>query len=365
MKSVTRRQFLKLLAAGSGAVIYNSILSGCATDATPQYPELQPETVEQATPTSESLPLDNVSVPTLPQETIPICSSQNDSPCETAAPAQQPLEPAQATVGNPDLVVARNAEPEELVRKALLALGGMERFVPKGSFVIIKPNICTDYYPYEYAATTNPWVIGSLVKLCIAAGAKKVQVMDFPFGGSAKSAYKKSGIQEQVEAANGEMIVMPEFMFIDTPIPLGKAIKSWMVYEDALKADVFINVPIAKHHSLARLTLGMKNLMGIVQNRSGLHPNLGQRLADLTSLVRPTLTVIDAVRILTDNGPTGGNLDDVKKLDTIIVSPDIVAADSYATTLFDMKPDDIAYIRAAAEMGLGSKDLNSLLITEL
>ncbi len=126
-----------------------------------------------------------------------------------------------------------------------------------------------------------------------------------------------------------------------------------------------INVPIAKHHSLARLTLGMKNLLGVIQKRSSMHRNLGQRLADLTSLVYPTLTVVDAVRILTDHGPSGGNLDDVKQLDTLIVSPDIVAADSYAATLFGLGPQDLGYVQAATAMGLGRSDLENLKVEEI
>jgi uncharacterized protein (DUF362 family) len=137
------------------------------------------------------------------------------------------------------------------------------------------------------------------------------------------------------------------------------------IYDDVLKADVVIDVPIAKHHGLARLTLGMKNLMGVIYDRPAMHRNLGQRLADLTSRVRPTLTVVDAVRMLMDHGPTGGNLEDVKQADTLIVSPDIVAADSYAATLFGLKPDDLAYVRAGAQIGLGRADLSSLKIEEI
>jgi uncharacterized protein (DUF362 family) len=132
-----------------------------------------------------------------------------------------------------------------------------------------------------------------------------------------------------------------------------------------LEADVFINVPIAKHHELSRLTLSMKNLMGVIMDRSKYHRNLGQRVADLTSLVYPTLTVVDAVRILVDHGPTGGSLDDVKQMDTVIASHDPVAADSYAATLFDLTGADIAYVKAAAEMGLGEMELSSLKIEEI
>jgi uncharacterized protein (DUF362 family) len=142
-------------------------------------------------------------------------------------------------------------------------------------------------------------------------------------------------------------------------------IDRWEIYDDVLKADVLINVPVAKHHSLARLTLGMKNLMGVIKNRDPIHHNMGQRLADLTSRIHPILTVIDAVRILRDHGPTGGNLEDVQAMNTIIASPDIVAADSYAASLFGLKPDELHYIVAGAAMGLGRSDLENLKIEEV
>jgi len=265
----------------------------------------------------------------------------------------------------PDLVVARGGEPEEMVQRALAALGGMGQFVRSGDDVIVKPNICVSYHTYEYAATTNPWVVSALVRLCLEAGARRVRVMDYPFGGAPEQAYVRSGIQEQVAVAGGEMEIMSLFRFVPTEIPLGLDLRQCDIYDDVLNADVVIDVPIAKHHGLARLTLGMKNLMGVIHDRPAMHRNLGQRLADLTSRVRPALTVVDAVRILVDNGPTGGSLDDVRKMDTVIVSPDIVAADSYAATLLGLQPDDLAYVRAATAMGLGRSDLDSLKIEEI
>jgi uncharacterized protein (DUF362 family) len=189
--------------------------------------------------------------------------------------------------------------------------------------------------------------------------------MDQPFGGTAEQAYARTGIADAVEAAGGVMEMMAPMKFQQTPIPEGRDITSWMVFQDVLSADVFIDVPIAKHHSLATLTLAMKNLMGVIQNRGGLHRNLGQRIADLTSLVRPNLTVVDAVRILRDNGPTGGNLNDVQLTNTVIASHDIVAADTAAASLFGLGPFDVPALQAGAEMGLGSVDLSGLRVEEI
>ncbi len=241
----------------------------------------------------------------------------------------------------------------------------MQRFVAPGTKVVIKPNICVAYHTYEYAATTNPWVVGALVKLCLEAGAKQVQVLDFPFGGTIEEAYAKSGIADQVKLAGGEMVGMPRFKFVTTEIPAGQSLKKVDIFDDVMQADVRINVPIAKHHSLARLTMGMKNLMGVIYDRPPMHFYMEKKLSDLASIVKPELTVLDAVRILVDNGPTGGNLADVKQLDTVIASSDLVAVDSYGTSLFGMHPDDLSYIKAAAAMGLGKSDLKGMRIEEI
>jgi uncharacterized protein (DUF362 family) len=284
---------------------------------------------------------------------------------ETSAPLINTPESPTPLPSVPDLAVVRGGEPEELVRRALQALGGIERFVQPGVDVIIKPNICVAYHTYEYAATTNPWVVAALVKLCLEAKAGRVRVMDYPFGGSADEAYEISGIKEQVLAAGGEMDYVANIKFVQAEIPQGLDLTECEINEDVLKADLVINVPIPKDHSLAKLTLGMKNLMGVIRTRETIHWNIGQRLADLTSRIRPALTVVDAVRILTRGGPTGGNLDDVRKLDTVIASPDIIAADSYAASLFGMRPDELEYIVAGAAMGLGQSDLSKLRIEEL
>jgi uncharacterized protein (DUF362 family) len=283
----------------------------------------------------------------------------------------QPSEPTRhrhppaPTGDQPYLAVARGGDPAALTRAAIAALGGIERFVRSGDDVIVKPNICVDYHPPEYAATTNPTVVAALVALCLGAGARRVRVMDTPFGGTPESAYAVSGIEEAVRAAGGEMEVMSPVKFAEFAIPEGRDITAWEVYRDVLETDVLIDVPIAKHHSLARLSLGCKNLMGVIADPPQFHRNLGQRVADLVSLVRPTLTVVDAVRILTAHGPTGGSLNDVQQTDTVIASHDIVTADAYAATLFGLTGADIGYVQAAAEMGLGTMELDSIKVEEI
>ncbi len=331
---LSRRELIKsLLVLGSGVAVAGSLesLTGCSAENTQALPTSSPSTVPPISTPAPASP--SVMVPSPPQM--------------------------------PYLAVARGQNPEAIVQAAIKALGGMERFVKKGNDVIIKPNICVAYHTFEYAATTNPEVVAALVKLCLVAGAKRVRVMDQPFGGTAEQAYQISGISTAVKAAGGEMEIMSAMKFREVPIPSGRDITKWQVYGEVLDTDVLINVPIAKHHNLGRLTLGMKNLMGLVKDRNQFHFNLGQRVADLTSLLRPQLTVVDAVRILTNHGPTGGSLDDVKLMNTVIASHDIVATDAYAATLFGLTANDIPAIRAAMEMGLGTTDLKSLKIEEI
>lgn len=281
-------------------------------------------------------------------------------PEPTARPHPTPASPSPVY-----LSVVRGADPRAITQAALAAIGGMGRFVKAGDDVIVKPNICVDYRTAEYAATTNPQVVAALVEMCLTAGARRVRVMDMPFAGAPQTAYARSGIAEAVEAAGGIMEIINPAKYREAAIPEGRDLRKVSVYQDLLAADVVIDVPIAKHHSLARLTLGGKNLLGVIENPGLIHANMGQRVADLVSLVRPALTVIDAVRILLDNGPSGGNLGDVRQANTVIAGHDIVAADAYAATLFGLTGRDIAYIRAAADMGLGTLDLQSVDIQEL
>jgi len=262
----------------------------------------------------------------------------------------------------PHMTVAHGTNTTAIVTKAIAGLGGMSRFVTKGDHVVIKPNICVDYRSSAYAATTNPTVVATLVKLCTSAGAASVRVMDRPFGGTAPTAYKVSGIGPAVAKAGGKMVVMSPTGYAKYSIPKGKWLHSWSFYKEMIQADVLIDVPIAKVHGSSRLTIAGKNLMGCIDDMGKLHPNLSQGIADIASLLKPDLTVVDAVRILVKNGPTGGSLSYVKRKNLVIASPDIVAADAYAATLFGLRGADVPYIKAMAASGLGTMKLASITI---
>jgi len=145
----------------------------------------------------------------------------------------------------------------------------------------------------------------------------------------------------------------------------GVALKEWELYDEALSANVFINVPIAKHHSLTRLTLALKNMMGIMGgNRGYIHRNIEDSLSDVNKVVKSHLVIIDATRILLNHGPQGGSLSDVKVVNKVIASTDIVAADAYATTLFGLNPQDIATTVNAYKRGLGEMNLSKIKVVK-
>ena len=264
-----------------------------------------------------------------------------------------------------DIVVAKGTgrSPSAITKAAIDAMGGIKSFISRGDIVVIKPNIAWDRLP-EQAADTNPDVVATVVRLCFDAGAKKVKVFDRSVN-DPRRCYKQSGIADAVKQMGADVSFVDERRFKEVSIK-GQALKSWPLYTDIFEADKVINIPIAKHHALAKLTLSMKNWMGVMGgNRGRIHQRIGESLADISMVIKPTLTVLDAIRILTANGPQGGNLKDVRKMDTVIVGIDPVGIDSYGATLFGMVGKDLSYVRAGAAARIGTMDLSKLKIRKL
>lgn len=268
-----------------------------------------------------------------------------------------------APESNLELAVTKNADPAQLTRKAVDMLGGMARFVKKDQTVLVKPNIGWDRLP-EQAANTNPEVVAEIVKMCFEAGAKRVRVMDRTCN-QPQRCYKRSGIEEAAKKAGAEVRHIIESRFENVAIPKGQSIKSWPLYKDLLESDVFINVPIAKDHSISRVTLGLKNIMGLMGgDRGEIHKDFMTKIVDINTAVKPDLIIIDAFRVLKRNGPSGGNLADVEEKKVIVAGTDPVAADAYGVTLFGFKPQDMEFLRIAAQRGLGKLDLSQVNMKE-
>lgn len=253
----------------------------------------------------------------------------------------------------PVLAIARSStDPAELVRRAVDALGGMRRFVSRGDVVAVKPNIGWDRMPV-HAANTNPAVVAEVVRLAFDAGAKVVVVTDVSCN-EANRCFQRSGIWRAAHSLGATVILPAEHRFREIRMR-GDVLDQWPIYTPLVNADKVINVPVAKHHNLSRYTAAMKNWYGILGGRRNrLHQNIDVSIADLATFMRPTLTVVDATRVLLRNGPQGGNIDDAKDLHQVIASLDQVAADAYGATLIGERPENLRYLALAHQRGIGN-----------
>ncbi|MDD4920887.1 MAG: DUF362 domain-containing protein [Bacteroidales bacterium] len=269
-----------------------------------------------------------------------------------------------------DLVAVMGGEPAAMFKKAIAELGGMGKFVKKGDRVTIKPNIGWDRTP-ELAGNTNPQLIGEITRQCLKAGAKEVTVFDHTCN-EWRKCYANSGIEEEVKAAGGKM--MPgneESYYREISLPRAVKLKTTKVHSAILDCDVWINVPILKNHGGAKMTIAMKNHMGIVWDRGYFHKNdLQQCIADICTLNKPAvLNVVDAYRVLKSNGPQGRSASDVVTPKALFVSTDIVAVDTASTKFFNqivtMPLESVKHISNGAELNLGTMDIDKLKVKRI
>jgi len=262
------------------------------------------------------------------------------------------------------VAIADDHDYTQATIKALTALGGMRRFVKPGNVVVVKPNIGWDRTP-EQAANTHPLVVRAVVSEALRAGASKVKVFDRSCN-DPRRCYVTSGIAAALRGMkNVDLKHIEEERFKAVRLN-GRTLREWDLYDEALSADVFINVPVAKHHGLTGLTLGLKNIMGVMGgNRGRIHKDIDSALADINAVLKSHLTVIDATRILTAHGPQGGESRDVKILNKVLASSDIVAADAVATTFFGLGPEAISTTVAAYRRGLGEMKMSGIRIIKV
>ena len=274
-------------------------------------------------------------------------------------------EPPAATGAKSKVVAVRGGEPEALFRKGIAELGGITAFVRPGQKVVVKPNIGWDRAP-EYGANTHPGLVAEIVRQCIAAGASQVEVFDHTCN-SWERCYRNSGIADAVTQAGGKMVEAHDRdSYREVSRPAAGSMKTALIHRAILDADVFINVPILKHHGGAKVTAALKNFMGLVWDRQYMHAhNLDQCIADAALYRKPDLNVIDAYRIMPTNGPRGVTLNDVRTVKYQILSTDIVAADVLACKLLRTKPEDVRYVALAAKHGLGTADESRIDVVRL
>ena len=261
------------------------------------------------------------------------------------------------------MAISRGGTAVSNTRAALEALGGMQTFISAGDRVVIKPNVAWKRVP-EQAATTNPEVIAELVRQCLNSGAKEVVVFDSPCDAGVAT-FQASGI---LKAAGdlGVRVVWPERTDYVKVKFGGQLINRWAVWKELPTFDKVINAAIVKHHVQSRATCGMKNWYGILGGDRGLlHQDIHGSIVDLADAVRPTLTVLDAQRILMRNGPTGGSLGDVKQSRAVAAGTDPVALDAWGVTELEQAISDVPFLGMAAERGLGTLNWRSLSLKEV
>ena len=268
----------------------------------------------------------------------------------------------------PDLVAVKNGEPDAMFKKAIALMGGMEQFVRKGQTVVVKPNIGFPRKP-EVGATTNPLLVKTIIESCYQAGAKKVYVFDnvvMPTSDNSRNCYKISGIEDAARAAGAIIIPVDDFSYQEVTIPGAKTLKTAEIHHLILDSDVFINVPVLKHHGSIHLSIAMKNLMGIVKNRIKYHfAGLEQCIADFCLYKKPDLNIVDAYRVLMSDGPRGPRDEQALNVElkkTLLMSRDIVAVDAAAARIFGKNPEDIGYIKMGHKQKTGNMNLNELKI---
>ena len=273
--------------------------------------------------------------------------------------------PSPGAPGPYDLVAVKDGEPVQMFDKAIESLGGMKNFVKKNQTIVVKPNIGWDTSP-ERGANTNPDLVKRIIEQCYSAGAKTVYVFDNTCDNWNKC-YENSGIQKAVKDAGGKLVpAYSESNYQQVDVKNGKKLKKTKVHELIISSDVFINVPVLKNHGSSVITAAMKNHMGIVWDRGYWHRNdLNQCIADFAGYRKPDLNVVDAYRVMTKRGPRGVSEEDVVLMKSLILTKDIVAADTAAAKLFGTEPENVHYIKLAHEAGLGTMDLTKLSINRI
>jgi uncharacterized protein (DUF362 family) len=251
-----------------------------------------------------------------------------------------------------DMVIAEGKDPAATLDKGLRAMGGIERFVKAGNTVVLKPNFSVPRLPEE-ASTTNPELVAALVRTCLGAGAAAVKVIDYPFT-SAVICLEKTGIKKAATAAGAQVYALNggrDRYFRAVNIG-GRELAVAEFSKDVLEADVFINMPILKDHVGTRLTMGLKNMMGLVWDRGHFHrTDLNRCIAELATFKKPHLSILDAFRGITDNGPTGPGT--IREWGQLVLGTDMLAVDAYGAELFGVKPAEVGYLPIAAELGVG------------
>ncbi|NUQ00070.1 MAG: DUF362 domain-containing protein [Armatimonadetes bacterium] len=276
-----------------------------------------------------------------------------------------------AAAGAASLAIVHGTVVADMVGTAVKALGGMERFIQPGDVVVLKPNVAFDRGPM-LGATTSPAVLEAVARLVREAGARRILVVDNPIN-QPEGCFHKTGIAAAAAAAGCELMLPTPDRFAELAVgrqraeggvvgDRGEALDVWpLFYEPFRQATKVIGIAPCKDHNLCGASMSMKNWYGLLGGRRNqFHQQIHSIVSDFPLMIKPTLVVLDATRILVKNGPTGGSLSDVKPGGTVVVGTDMVAVDSYGYTLFERREPPPEYLAKAQARGLGETDWRAL-----
>jgi len=259
---------------------------------------------------------------------------------------------------------------KDALTRLLAPMGGIQRFVKKGSRVLLKPNFSFSMPP-EAGTSTSPELVRTLAVMCREAGAASVVVCDNTIKNS-KVCLERTGIEAALKDLEGVRIAVPQrpAEFRDVDVPKGKALKKVKLANDLFDSDVYINLPTAKSHSSTVVSFGLKNQMGLILDRGSFHSrfDIHQGIADLATVARPHLTLLDATRCLETGGPGGPGK--VVETGMLVGSLDAVALDTFGTTLArwggkPITPADVKHLGDASAHGLGVADLAKIKVVRV
>ncbi len=279
---------------------------------------------------------------------------------ESAEPASGTLPDFSVPAAGKRISIVSGADRVKTVRRALEGLGGIGAFVKKGDRVAIKVNAAFAT-PALLSATTHPELAAELVRICLAAGARSVTVLDNPIN-DAESCFALTGIGAAVRRAGATLIMPRAGLFRRVSLPGGTLIRDWPAFAEPLaRADKLIGVTPLKHHNRSGASMTMKNWYGLLGGRRNrFHQDINGIILELARLVKPTLVVLDGTTAMMTNGPTGGSVADLKATNLMVASTDPVAADAFGATVLGRRASDLPYIVRAVAAGVGTADFESL-----
>jgi len=251
----------------------------------------------------------------------------------------------------------------EAVWKAADLAGGLSSFVKPGDRVFVKVNHLSPTAPREKAVITHPLFTGEVLRLLKDCGAAVTVGDDVSDGGG--DGFAGSGLREVCRSVGAPLINLRSAGFREVPCPPGGVLKTAFISAAALDADVIVNLPKLKTHSLTAYTGAVKNMYGLVPygQRLALHCRFpknavfSRMLVDVFGSARPRLTIMDAVVAMEGPGPSAGS---PRSLGLVIAGGDAVAVDAVAQVVTGFGPADVVTTVEASRRGLGISDAASL-----